>query len=59
MPEKKFIVYLPDAFSDLAIQELMEFHQILRVVLIGGAVAIVLFAILHWLLKKWLRSKRA
>jgi hypothetical protein len=59
MPEKDLIVYLPDASADLAIRELMEFHQLTLIVVFIGAVATVLFAILHWLLKKWICSKSA
>ena len=58
MPEKELIVYLPAASADLAIRELMESHQIyLMVVLMMGAVATVLFAILYCLLKKWIFRK--
>jgi hypothetical protein len=58
MPEKDLIVYLSDTSADLAIREL-DFHQLTLIVVLIGAVAIVFFAILHWLLKKWIRSKSA
>ena len=62
MPEKELIIYSvypPAASADLAIRELMEFHQLTLIVVLIGAVATVLFAILYWLLKKWIRSKSA
>jgi len=56
MPEKKLIEYLSATPADLA----MEFHEItLIVVLIMGAAATVLFAILYWLVKKWIFLKSA
>jgi hypothetical protein len=59
MSEKELIVYLQADSADLAIRELMEFHQITLIVVFIGAVATVLFAILYWLLKKWIRTKSA
>jgi hypothetical protein len=56
MPEKELIVYLSAASADLAIREL-EFHQIILIVVLIGAVVTVWFAILYWLLKKWICSK--
>ena len=49
MPEKELIVYLPASSAD--------FHQLTLIVVLIGTVATVFFGILHWLLKKWIRSK--
>jgi hypothetical protein len=57
MPEKELIVYLETASADLAILEAAELHQIKLIVFLMGAVATVLFAIVYWLLKKWIYSK--
>jgi hypothetical protein len=60
MPEKEqLIVYLHADSADLAILERLEFHQINSIVFLLGAGATVLFAILYWLLKKWIYSKSA
>jgi hypothetical protein len=60
MPEKEqLIVYLQADSADLAILERLEFHQINSIVSLLGAGARVLFAILFWLLKKWIYSKSA
>lgn len=44
MPEKELIVYLPAASADLAIRD-AEFHQIILIVVLIGAVATIFFAI--------------
>jgi hypothetical protein len=60
MPEKEqLIVYLQADSADLAILERLEFHQINSIVFLLEAGATVLFAILYWLLKKWIYSKNA
>ena len=48
----------PAASADLAIRD-AEFHQIILIVVLIGAVATIFFAIFYWLLKKWIYSKSA
>ena len=59
MPEKELIVYLQAGSADLAILEPVEFHQIILIVVLIGAVAALFFSIFYWLLKKLFCSKSA